>query len=267
MEKMENKIFVGSIPSSYTIEEIIKYFSSYGEVEEFTALSKTQQRDHICGILTCISKSMVKKILEDKHELRGQILDCHIYLTGNKLKNYLDELNKRNIYVTEIPFSCTYNQLKCVFGKFGKIQNIKFLVSKKVKEKYAIVTFNEITSAEKALQKKRVKGLGSIIKVKVFKDKHTKEKTKLTKSNINYGEKLNHHYEENANRFNNSHNNNRFLYEKTKARNQEQGGEWKKKHLIDICFGRRDKCHEIFDQIQYKSPIYDNHLPANLRWN
>lgn len=252
---MNQKIFVGSIPASFKTEELLKYFQKYGELEGFSETPQNGNKDHICGILICQNEMTVKRILENKHILKGQVLDCHIFLKGNKLKKYLDELNKRNIYVTEIPYECTYNQLKCVFGKFGKIQNIKFLLSKKVREKYAIVTFVKAESAQAALQKRRVRGLGCLIKIKIFKDKNTKRKLKFQ---LNYDMRMN---------------NGSFGSSQDHSGNGEKvfeygGVENKERRILEkFTFNQKDRVHELFWTFRWNSPAEMNHHPENLRLN
>lgn len=256
---MNKKIFVGSIPTSYQKEEVIEYFSVYGEIQGFSIIVKKSDKDHICGILSCGEEDTTQRILSEKHILRGQILDCHIYLRGSKLKKYLTELNQRNVYVTEIPIDCTFNQLKCVFGKFGKIQNIKFLHSKRVKEKYAIVTFFDIKAAQEALRKKRIRGLGTTIKIKVFKDKKTKMKEKRGQRNEwNYTERPQAGFGIYAD--NKTAPKTRLSPTNRSAHKQKQTLRW-------FSFSQSDKVHEVFMGLKWNNPIDNNHRFGNLRIN
>lgn len=262
---MNKKIFVGSIPNNFQISDVLNYFRQFGELEGFVRTAQSSNNDHICGVLTCENEVTAKKILQSTHVLNKQVLDCHVYLQGERLKEYLKELNLRNVYITEIPFECTYNQLKCVFGKFGKIQNIKFLESKKVREKYAVVTFFEVKAAQAALKKKRIRGLGGLIKIKVFKDKKTKKKT-YEGENTWYNNGSNSSWNRNGNfKKGNScmtqNNNDDF------GRGSQFSNEKNRRILKEFSFKQNYEIHELFSMFRWSNPVEKRHKMMSIRFN
>jgi RNA recognition motif-containing protein len=259
---MSLKIFVGSIPTNITKQRVLDYFAQYGELTNFSIVVKPQKgKDHKCGILNCQNEQTLNSILKQPHSLDGNILDCHRYLRGKRLRDYLSTLNRRNVYVTNMPYNTSNKSLSNFFENFGAIQNVRFLYSKKrYKEKYAIITFEEEEVAQELLRMKKVRFRGGWIKLKIYKDKKMKIKNIPKKPQQNKTQNFNLKKEgkkvnilDNGGRPNLSKSGRLTMtriYEKLEV---IQGNSSLKNCLAELCL--------------IKKELNDNSLPYNLRFN
>ena len=131
----KTKLFVGGIPSTFTKEDLIEYFETYGEVFGIRLKTKKKNVNVNLGFGTItVAKSTADKILATNfYYIQGRKVECQRFVKKKKSQSKLIKDKKvRTLYIIEPPESMDENNLKKFFEKFGKIENCYILPERRV---------------------------------------------------------------------------------------------------------------------------------------
>lgn len=119
----KRRIFVGSIPGHLKQEELIQYFSAFGEVlkvKMFFRDGSTKLNKGYCHLV--VRRDAEEKILKTKHIFEGRTLFVAPYVSGRKLDKYNQQNNARRIVIRNLPASMTQDMLHTTFSRYGRIE-------------------------------------------------------------------------------------------------------------------------------------------------
>lgn len=131
-----HRVFISGVPSRYSPEEIISYFSQYGLIQNIQpAKARRRYIDRAIGekpkrvtkgswVLTLNDKETLRKILEKKsHIFHDRSLICKPFLTGQKLYMLNKDSNNRRIILKHVSVLISEEELKKRLERdFGPIE-------------------------------------------------------------------------------------------------------------------------------------------------
>lgn len=121
--KKETKIFIGCLPAETDEEELKSYFLKFcSDLRKFRVKYRS---NGICSGYAYFTTEAPNKLLEDlfsqNHFYKGRFLECREYLKGQKQEEFLQILNRKRVYVGNIPEGVDDLELYETFSKFGKV--------------------------------------------------------------------------------------------------------------------------------------------------
>jgi RNA recognition motif-containing protein len=164
MQKIQGKksIFISGLPKKVTESEITNFFSKFGNIER--AKLKLINNKTNCagyGFLECKDKATFDNICQiRKFELKKDVkITAEINFKGETLKIYKENLEMRKVYVIGIPQSAKDEEIKAVFEEqVGAVERAYTVKGRSRESKhYGFVIFEEVETALKALEMKKVK--------------------------------------------------------------------------------------------------------------
>ena len=220
------KVNISNLPDKYTDKDIEKLCEEFGKIQ-IVNTNKSQKGKH--AIVKFSNEQEVKNAVEklNNKEVENKKLyvkeykdnnyynnnkhnyqQNYYYFNNNKpMMRFEDTFENNNLYVRNIPFTVTEEDIRKLFGQFGNISSIKLegnLIESKennnekkkfINKGFGYVSFDKIESAKKALESlngKYVLGFESwtkplMIDYFVSKDK----RLNMMQSGINYYEMQN----------------------------------------------------------------------------
>ena len=214
------KVNISNLPENYTDEDITKLCEEFGKMQIIN-INKGQKGKH--AVVKFSNEQEVKnaveklnnKEIENKKLYVKEYKDNHyynnnrhnyqqnyFYINSNKpMMRFEDTLENNNLYVRNIPYTVTEEDLKKLFGQFGNITSIKLegniIENKDNNEKkkffnkgFGYVSFDKIENAKKALESlngKYIQGFESWTKPLLIDYFMPKDKRQnMMQSGINY---------------------------------------------------------------------------------
>ena len=109
------------------------------------------------GFAVCQAKEDMDALLAQANQIRykGRYITLREYKVGSKLKEDKKQFNQRRLFIGNVPQNIKALELREVFAKYGRIENIYF-VDQSVQQnyKYGYVVFHDESSANKVLNEK-----------------------------------------------------------------------------------------------------------------
>ena len=149
-------IYLGSLPGNTTEELIRNHFSKFGKVKN-VKLRMSKGSHPKClgyGKLFLKSPKNCKKVFSTNHHILGREIKCEPILSGPELEKKKKNLDQRRVFIWNIPKNVSNTKIEELFKKFGTIESayrVKVQSSGKPTN-FGYVTFNQVSSAEKALK-------------------------------------------------------------------------------------------------------------------
>jgi len=161
-EGKKNRLFLGGLSFASTVSDIRNYFSKFGEVRDVfirppkttrTSRSKGGRKTTIthsgCGIVEMNSPEALQRVLSvQQHSLLGQPFDCRIaYSSGQrKLLDKTIGLDRRKIFIPEVPRSVTKEDLYAYFSKNEDIEEITLITKEGRNRAFAYIVFKRVNA-------------------------------------------------------------------------------------------------------------------------
>lgn len=178
-----NKIYLSSLPSSVSENQLKLLFGRFGEIKSIKLFM--DKKEGFCrgfGSMTFVTGTNIDRIFSIEHTLQGRTILCEPYIDQKcKLKN-LKKLNSRKkIFVSNIPSWMTNNDIKDFFSQYGKVESAYRIQRHGSNRKmpFGYTSFYEVSSAEKCLEE-GFKFMGNKFGFMLF-DKYTKDKKERDK--------------------------------------------------------------------------------------
>lgn len=162
----KRKVFVGSVPGYFKIQNILEIFQDWGPVSNIKLDQKSHNPSFNKGfcILTLKYPKDAQKILDQRHfdVGNGRYIVCKPYLKGQRLQKEIESHDHRRIILKHIPLEIHEDKLRLFFEqKIGEVE-ILFIFSSDYQNNYnksfeafsrkwnsASVTFKTNTDVEK----------------------------------------------------------------------------------------------------------------------
>jgi RNA recognition motif-containing protein len=119
------RLFVGGLPSQVTETQLFDYFSRFGLIE-WVLIKRDKKRGYSkgYGFITCSHLSTKRKILGMEHTIEGKLVDVNLATPKKKSDNFKSELYKRKIYIPDLEFGISEEDLAGYFSQFGKVNKV-----------------------------------------------------------------------------------------------------------------------------------------------
>ena len=178
------KVNISNLPDKYTDEDITKLCEDFGKIQ-IVNINKGQKGKH--AIVKFSNEQEVKNAIEklNNKEIENKKLyvreykenhyynnnkhnyqQNYYYYNNKPMMRFEDTLENKNLYVRNIPYTVTEEDLKKLFGQFGNITSIKLegnLVESRenkdsnenkkfINKGFGYVSFDKIESSKKALE-------------------------------------------------------------------------------------------------------------------
>ena len=214
------KVNISNLPEKYTDKDITKLCEEFGKIQIVNinkgpkgkhAIVKFSNEQEVKNAVEKLNnkeienKKLYVKEYKDNHYYnnnRHNYQQNYYYFNSNKpMMRFEDTLENNNLYVRNIPYTVTEEDLKKLFGQFGNITSIKLegnlIENKDNNEKkkffnkgFGYVSFDKIESAKKALESlngKYMQGFESWTKPLLIDYFMSKDKRQnMIQSGINY---------------------------------------------------------------------------------
>ena len=160
-----NKIFVENIPNASTDDEVREYFSRCGEIVDFALLTGHTSKYAFIGFG---SESEFKDALKlNGDEFKGAALSIG---ARKPRENRNNDANK--IFVEEIPYESTDDEVREYFGSCGDIVDFALLTGKTYK--YAFIGYGSECAFKDALKLNGKEFNGGALRVEVRKPRENR---------------------------------------------------------------------------------------------
>lgn len=121
-EERRYRVFVGSIPGTFSIQEIETYFSTFGKVDRVRMFYRDGSRLNKGYCHLYVNKEAYYTILSTPHYLGNRALFTSTYISGRRLERQNHTNNARRIVVRNLPLWFQEADLKRAFSHFGKVE-------------------------------------------------------------------------------------------------------------------------------------------------
>jgi len=166
-EVQSRKIFVGGLSPDTTSDELINYFSKFGEVEDVNLIGELKNKPRGYGFVSFKKEDAVKAILASKsHEINGRLADCGIaLLPGTTDTGASSKKQSFKLYVAKIPRGAKKDEITKLFGLFGKVQQVLLVLRSNRDDAFAFIDFASKEALERALSKGTIEYKGKVLTV------------------------------------------------------------------------------------------------------
>ena len=76
-EGINRKIFVGGLSAETTSQDIVHYFSQFGEIENARLIGEVKQKPRGYGFVTFVSEKVLDIVLNMEHSVDGRVIDVN----------------------------------------------------------------------------------------------------------------------------------------------------------------------------------------------
>lgn len=184
------KVFLGGLDTSIDEELIYNTLSGYKSINHIEIPRKAKTGASLgIGVLHLNSETEYQKLIEfGSFRIGGRLVKAHEYLKGNKLAQHKKNLERRRIYIKDIPQSVDDELLKRKLSEFGCVLEAYRIFSKRRNKKkmcnFGYAEFDSAKTAQMALGKKNLYfgELGNAVMIKFDPQKKMENsKVKLNK--------------------------------------------------------------------------------------
>lgn len=174
MSQIENnKLFITSLPSSTTSNELLETFSKFGPIRSMDLIrDKNTNKCKGFAFLIYEDPSSALEAVKSCIELKERQIVVQFQKEGKDLKNSKAEVKSRRLYVGNLPRGTTDLVLLNAFSQFGEIENAYVIKNPETGKfnNYGYVTFIKKENLLKALTTS-VKIFNVVVKCRVYGDK------------------------------------------------------------------------------------------------
>lgn len=191
------RIHVGCLPADTKTSSLLDYFTSFGNVINVDVKYNDLYFCTGSATVTCQDMHTYSSIMNyNGHVFEGRKIYCSEFMTGKQLKEKTDTLRSRRVFVSNISFDLTNEELKWWMEHFGEVESAYRIVSvSNVKMPYGYVAFKYQGDAERAVATKYYNVRDRRMKISKFNvsDKEKQEplkKTKISPKNVSKVSKI-----------------------------------------------------------------------------
>jgi RNA recognition motif-containing protein len=149
-----NNLFVKNIPESVDAREFYEYFLKFGDISSARLNENESGKHYGYGYVDYCNQDDAQKAIDNsdgKQIWEGKVLEVKNFIHKKERPSVGTET--KTIYVKNFPNEYDENNLRDMFENFGKITEIKVLISNKNGKKFSIIVFDNEISAQIAIEK------------------------------------------------------------------------------------------------------------------
>ena len=168
------KIFLTGLSYNFTPSEMKAFFKRMYPSTKKVFLPKSNGRGSGCGLLIVQDKAAYEAILRKKQFIYNtRRFFCNPFLREEALKEYLENLEKRRVFVSKVPYFVETDQVRHLFSQFGELEDLYLIRNNNYAtgKGFGFVMFQTIQAARKALEAKAVHFKGSEMLILPYKKK------------------------------------------------------------------------------------------------
>ncbi|CAF1627148.1 unnamed protein product [Adineta ricciae] len=189
----ERKLFVGQLSSDITREDLEKYFSKFGSIEDVTIKYDVPGgRARGFAFILFDDKESIQKVL---HVQSHTINQCQIDPKPAHRRPPVTNPVKK-IFLGQLPIDFVEQDLSDYFSQFGIIDTIELPMDreKSVRRPFGFVSFSSEKSAEEVLRQQRHSVNGASIEVRPAKPRPNEQQQLQMQQQYQYGEYISPHH-------------------------------------------------------------------------
>lgn len=178
------KIFVGGLPKDATKQELAQIFDKYGIVKSIK-LPKHQKKNRIKGyaIIEFNDSNSVQLAINHLNgsQIRGKMIAVKVALDSDQASKATKEMQKRKLFVKNLPENCKEKEIWDFFKEFGKVEKVQMAYSNETQtfKGIAYITMNQLQEVENILRFDKLIFKGQVLGVeqskaigKVYEERH-----------------------------------------------------------------------------------------------
>lgn len=121
----EFKVFIGGLPKNSDEQSLSLLLSTFGKVINLKIARKYPDFKCLGYAYATVSEEMFNACVGQKDIPYKKVnLAVKPYMSGEKLKNYLDGFNSKRIFINKLSKKITVNQLKKTFKQLGELETV-----------------------------------------------------------------------------------------------------------------------------------------------
>lgn len=190
-EKMKKsyEVFISSIAAHATERDISRFVSSFGKFSNLDFTKKPGDLNNNTAVVSFKKKFAFNKILSSQpHFIQGVEMKIRKLAKGKKLIRIEQSISTRRLYVKNIPFGATQDDLVSLFSIFGEIELCYVCKAKRKSSSitdYGFITFKNPQDAQGLLEEESVffKKFNITLHIKSFNPKGGNPKGKNNNKN------------------------------------------------------------------------------------
>jgi RNA recognition motif-containing protein len=177
-ETLKNRIFVGQLPSDITKDELVQFFSQFGELHDVYLPESTKAR-RMAFVTFTDRKCMYRALAERAPTLRGEILNLQEALPkgvpGDSSSKVAEPVplgsarDAKRLFVTNLPTDTSTQELTAYFCQWGQLADV-FYTSP---NNFGYVTFEREADLRAILRAGKMQLRGTDIKISEAKPRDT----------------------------------------------------------------------------------------------
>mmetsp|Transcript_73976 Transcript_73976/g.206600 ORF Transcript_73976/g.206600 Transcript_73976/m.206600 type:complete len:519 (+) Transcript_73976:58-1614(+) len=153
----EHKLFIGSLPSDITEEELQTVFGTYGEVTKVVLLKPNAGGNRAALVFYAAKQSGEDaiKVLDQQYKIRhdaAQPISVRWARDGKKDDRNDKRESSNKVFAGNLPVDLTEDELKTVFETYGKLEKAILLPAKDERGRAALVIYEQREAAETAIK-------------------------------------------------------------------------------------------------------------------
>jgi RNA recognition motif-containing protein len=149
------EVFVGGIPTHAPDQEVEQVFSRFGKILACRLMRRQDGASRGFAFITyAIPQSALFAVsCKNKVRIRGKLVEIRAGLNIHESRKYRAQLQNRKIYIGNLPSNVTENEVRELFGEFGRITEIKLVREplQMASPIYGFVTFEDCQTVHQVL--------------------------------------------------------------------------------------------------------------------
>jgi len=120
---MPKKLFIASLPSTITQNELAEFFKKFGNIKKIELIrEENSPRCKGYAFVTFINPLSAEQVLKQPVFLNGRKLAIREQLHGSSLRKFKESLKKRRMYISNIAKGTRDEDLEALFEQFGSLE-------------------------------------------------------------------------------------------------------------------------------------------------
>jgi RNA recognition motif-containing protein len=147
------RLFVGGLPQNLDEQQLIKYFSFFGRIEDANII-RNQKKGYSkgYGFIKCADNQTRKLILASSHSILGKKLDVNFPTSKANSQAFKSYNYNRKIYVPGLKPCATEFGLKSYFQQFGRVFKVYLVLDKLSQDEKTFIGYVEFYSEQEREQ-------------------------------------------------------------------------------------------------------------------
>ena len=119
------RLFIGGVKLNTTNQDLFKHFAQFGNIHS-AKINRDSRTGHSkgYGFITCGDAQTKWLILQRVHKIKGKVVDVKLPIPKAISKDIKIELYSRKIYIPNLEFEISEEDLSAYFKRFGQVKKV-----------------------------------------------------------------------------------------------------------------------------------------------